>query len=67
MKEKSLLDDKEISSGVRKMASLKGLPTLKGLIKLQGVPKKMQHSDFSFRSVPEVQFNISTCVSESEF
>ena len=35
--------------------------------KLQGVPKKMQHSDFSFRSVPEVQFNISTCVSESEF
>ena len=34
---------------------------------LQGVPKKMQHSDFLFRSVPEVQFNISTCVSESEF
>ena len=34
---------------------------------VQGVPKKMQHSDFLFRSVPEVQFNIFTCVSESEF
>ena len=32
-----------------------------------GCPKKLQHSDFLFRSVPEVQFNISTCVSESEF
>ena len=37
------------------------------MLYLQGVPKKMQHSDFLFRSVPEVQFNIFTCVSESEF
>ena len=34
---------------------------------LTGCPKKMQHSDFLFRSAPEVQFNIFTCVSESEF
>ena len=34
---------------------------------LQGVPKKMQHSDFSLRSVLEVRFNFFTYVSESEF
>ena len=34
---------------------------------IQGVPKKMQHSNFPLRSVLEVQFNFFTCVSESEF
>ena len=34
---------------------------------IQGVPKKMQHSDFPLKSVIEVQFNVSTCVLESEF
>ena len=34
---------------------------------VQGVPKKMQHSDFSLRSVLEVRFNFFTYVSESEF
>ena len=38
-----------------------------GGIKVQGVPKKMQHSDFPLRSVLEVQFNLFTCVPESEF
>ena len=35
--------------------------------KYTGCPKKMQHSDFSLRSVLEVQFNFFTCVTESEF
>ena len=47
-------------------------PNLAGIMRtscttLGQTVQKMQHSDFSFRSVPEVQFNISTCVSESEF
>ena len=32
-----------------------------------GCPKKMQHSDFPLRFVLEIQFNLSTCVSESKF
>ena len=31
------------------------------------VTQKMQHSAFLLKSVPEVRFNFSTCVSESEF
>ena len=34
---------------------------------LQGVPKKMSHSDFYLKSVPEVRLYFFTCVSESEF
>ena len=37
------------------------------VIQIQGVPKKMQHSDFLLRSVLEVRFNCFTYVSESEF
>ena len=40
----------------------KDLPTY-----LQGVPKKMSHSDLKFKSVLGVCFCFSTCVSESEF
>ena len=42
-------------------------PVLGKLTHVQGVPKKMQHSDFSLRSVLEVRFNFFTYVSESEF
>ena len=34
---------------------------------LQGAPKKMSHSDFQLKSVPEVRLYFFTCVSESEF
>ena len=34
---------------------------------LQGVPKKMSHSVLKLKSVVEVRFYFSTCVSESEF
>ena len=34
---------------------------------LQGVPKKMSHSVLKLKSVLEVRFCFSTCVSESEF
>ena len=34
---------------------------------LQGVPKKMSHSDFQLKSVPEVRLYFFTCVSKSEF
>ena len=34
---------------------------------IQGVPKKMSHSVLKLKSVVEVRFYFSTCVSESEF
>ena len=34
---------------------------------IQGAPKKMSHSDFKLKSVPEVRLYFFTCVSESEF
>ena len=55
MKEKSLLDDKEISSGVRKMASLKGLPTLNGLIKLWRSTYRFSNR---FKSGPEHPYHL---------
>ena len=36
-------------------------------VKHTGCPKKMSHSDFSLKSVPEVRLYFFTCVSESEF
>ena len=34
---------------------------------IQGDPKKMHHKDSDHKSVLEVRFYFSTCVSESEF
>ena len=36
-------------------------------IYIQGDPKKMHHKDSDHKSVLEVRFYFSTCVSESEF